>query len=195
MQPTECNFDPASVARGRAIKKWNAVTAALAGGVPAVVLALWNPPSPMTWALSFAGGLLWANAFEYAYHRWLLHWPSSYFGRGHLLHHASVGQSDEPDHVGLGGSPLAVLALFVANGTPLALLALVLHAAFAPGMMIAFAAYFMVVEEVHWRFHLGGWLPGVIARQRAIHLAHHDIPDANYAIFCRIFDRLLHTAR
>ncbi len=160
-----------------------------------MVLALWNPPRPWVLVVSFCAGLVWANAFEYAYHRWLLHWPSSSFGRGHLLHHASVGQPNEPEHVGLGGSPLAVLGLFVANGTPLAALALALHASFAPGMMIAFAAYFIVVEEIHWRFHLGGWLPGVLARERAIHLAHHDVPDANYAIFCPIFDRLLHTSR
>ncbi len=195
MQPAECTIDPTSLERGRAIKRWNAVTAVLAGGVPAVVLALWNPPSLRVWLLSFAAGLVWANAFEYAYHRWLLHWPSSSFGRGHLLHHASVGAPNEPEHVGLGGSPLAVLGLFVVNGTPLAAIALALHAAFAPGMLMAFALYFIIVEEVHWRFHLGGWMPGVLARQRAIHLAHHDVPNANYAIFCPVFDHFFHTAR
>jgi len=187
------NFDSESLAHGQAIKDWNAVTAVLAGGLPAGLLAAWRPPSAGTWVLGFFAGLIYANAFEYSYHRWLLHWPASSFGRGHLRHHASVGMPDEPAHVGLGGSPIAVLIMFVTNGVPMAVLSIFLHARFAPGMLIAFAAYFIITEEVHWRYHIGGWLPASLHAERRHHLAHHDIPNADYAIFVPLFDYVFST--
>jgi hypothetical protein len=57
-------------------------------------------------------------------------------------------------------------------------------------MLIAFAVYFIVVEEVHWRIHLGGWLPALLTSARSYHLAHHDIPNARYNIFLPLFDLL-----
>ncbi|MBV9608759.1 MAG: sterol desaturase family protein [Acidobacteria bacterium] len=187
------SFDSASLAHGRAVKDWNAVTAVLSGCVPAGLLAAWQPPSGAAWLVGLLAGLLYANLFEYAYHRWLLHWPTSSFGRGHLRHHGSVGTPEEPAHVGLGGSPLDVLLMFVTNGVPMIALNLLLHARFAPGMLIAFAMYFIATEEVHWRYHLGGWLPPFLSAEREHHLAHHDIPNADYAIFVPIFDFVFRT--
>jgi len=182
------SFEPASLAQGRSIKHWNAVTALLAGDLPAGLLAAWRPPGVVAWLVGFLAGLLYANLFEYAYHRWLLHWPASSFGRGHLQHHASVGMPEEPAHVGLGGSPLAVVIMFVANGVPIVALNLLLDARLAPGMLVAFAVYFIVTEEVHWRYHIGGWLPSLLRSERQHHLAHHDIPNADFAIFAPVFD-------
>jgi len=61
----------------------------------------------------------------------------------------------------------------------------------APGVFLAFAIYFITVEEVHWRIHLGEWLPPVLGASRAYHLAHHARPDARFNIFLPLWDTLL----
>src|SRR5439155_1651935 len=69
----------------RRVRFWNAVTAAFCGVLPALVLIR---AYPARWRLLLAGfliGLVWSNGFEYAYHRWLLHWPKGTLGKGHLL--------------------------------------------------------------------------------------------------------------
>src|SRR5438128_1578351 len=77
--------------RGRAIKRVNALTAVLCGGLPALGLGILFPTGPWWWLAGFVVGLLWASLFEYAYHRFLLHLPGTFFARRHLQHHASVG--------------------------------------------------------------------------------------------------------
>lgn len=54
--------------------------------------------------------------------------------------------------------------------------------------LVGFTVYFISVEEIHWRIHLGGWLPPGLRRGREYHLAHHDIPDARFNVFLPIFD-------
>ncbi len=61
------------------------------------------------------------------------------------------------------------------------------------GMLAAFAVYFVVLEELHWRIHLGEWLPGFLSPARVYHLAHHDRPDGRYNVFFPLFDWLLGT--
>lgn len=58
--------------------------------------------------IGFIVGLLWANAFEYVYHRFLLHLPKTFLAQRHLEHHASVGKPTEAEHVNFGSSPLWV---------------------------------------------------------------------------------------
>jgi hypothetical protein len=58
-------------------------------------------------------GLLWASGFEYAYHRFLLHLPGTFFAGRHLEHHASVGTLNEAEHVNLGNSPILVVVLLL----------------------------------------------------------------------------------
>lgn len=186
--------DPIALKRGRAINVRNAMVAAVCGCVPSALLAYKQLPPPGMWLLGLAAGLLWANFFEYALHRWLLHWPDSYPGDGHLLHHASVGKPDEPLYVNLGGKPVWVVAMFVVNGVPVVLADRFLGAGVAPGVLIAFSLYFILTEEVHWRFHTGGWLPAVLVKARARHMAHHDRPNRDFSIFLPLFDRLLHTS-
>jgi hypothetical protein len=107
-----------ALSHGHSKKRNNAIAALLSGGVPGVILAFYAPINWQRWLIGLAVGLVWANAFEYAYHRWLLHWPGSTFGKGHLLHHMSLGVPEEPEHVTLGSSPTAVVAMFVINGIP-----------------------------------------------------------------------------
>ena len=183
-----------AIVRGREIKKWNALTAVACGCLPAVIFLLTFHTTPVRWLLGFVFGLIWANWFEYAYHRYLLHWPGTFFAREHLRHHMSVNTPSEAEHLNLGGSPVWVVLLFVINGGPLVTLDWLLHLGFASGLLAAFALYFIVVEEVHWRLHLGEWLPAVCDPARAYHLAHHERPNSKYNIFLPLWDVLLGSA-
>src|SRR5437016_14411214 len=119
----------------RRVRFWNAVTAAFCGVLPALVLMR---AYPARWRLLLAGfliGLVWSNGFEYAYHRWILHWPKGTLGKRHLLHHSTLGTPYEPDHVTFGFSPLAVAMIFVVNGIPAILLNLVFDPFLAVGML------------------------------------------------------------
>ena len=189
LRPT--NITVAAIERGRAIKRINALTAVLSGGLPAVVLGSFFPAGLGRWLAGFVVGLLWASLFEYSYHRFLLHLPGTFFARRHLEHHATVGTATEAEHVNLGGSPVWVVAMFAINGLPVVAVDLPLGLGMSPGMLLAFAVYFITVEEVHWRIHLGEWLPPVLGASRAYHLAHHARPDARFNIFLPLWDTLL----
>jgi sterol desaturase/sphingolipid hydroxylase (fatty acid hydroxylase superfamily) len=147
------------------------------------------------WLIGLAIGLVWGNAFEYAYHRWLLHWPRSSFGKGHMVHHGTVGSPAEPEHVTFGGSPLKVMALFGSNGIPLLILDRWLGFGVSPGIMTGWTIYLIAVEEIHWRIHLRGWLPASLNAAREYHLAHHDIADGRFNVFFPLFDYLFGSIR
>jgi Fatty acid hydroxylase superfamily len=180
--------DPQALARGRARKRWNAVAAILSGALPALILIHDFPIPWEKWVIGFLAGLVWANGFEYLYHRYLLHLPRNFLSLGHLQHHSSVGTPQEPDHVNLGSSPLWVVVLFVINEALVIAFDLPLHLGIAPGMFLGFVAYQVLVEEFHWRIHLGGWLPPGLRWTREYHLAHHDRPDGRFNIFLPLFD-------
>jgi Fatty acid hydroxylase superfamily len=194
MNLAEMNATALAGAKTRKIK--NALTAILCGSVPAAVLGTLFRTSPLHWLVGFGVGLVWANAFEYFYHRYLLHLPSNYLGRLHQLHHASVGTPLEMEHLNLGGTPPLVLAAFVLNGLVITLLAeVLLKLRISPGIFIAFTVYVIAIEEVHWRIHVGGWLPSWLQFGREHHLVHHDRPNGRYNVFLPLFDWLLGTAK
>ncbi|HJT00883.1 MAG TPA: sterol desaturase family protein [Terriglobales bacterium] len=176
------------------LKRNNALTAMLCGAVPALLLALYAPPTPRQWLIGLAIGLVWANAFEYFYHRYLLHHTRGTLGKGHILHHITSGKENEVEHLTFGESPLYVAFLFGSNGSPVALADLIWRFPLAPGILLGFTAYFIAVEEIHWRIHLGGWLPPVLRAAIPYHLDHHDIPEGRYNVFFPLFDLLLGTA-
>ncbi len=178
----------AALAKGLALKHTNALTALLCGAVPGLLFDSWLHASLPRWLLGMAIGLLWANAFEYFYHRYLLHWPKSVFGKGHLLHHMTTGAPDEPEHVTFGSSPLWVAMLFAVNGIPTVLADAWLRVGLAPGILTGWSLYLIAVEEIHWRIHLGGWLPPGLRWVREYHMAHHDIPDGRFNVFFPVFD-------
>jgi len=173
----------------RRVRLWNAVTAVFCGFLPGLILI--RPYSAQRLVAGFLLGLVWSNGFEYVYHRWILHWPKGELGKGHLLHHATLGTPYEPEHVTFGSSPFAVALIFIVNGIPVILLDRAFHLRIAAGMLIGFAVYFIITEEVHWRIHLGGWLPPGFSAARNYHLAHHDRPDARFNVFLPLFDLLM----
>jgi hypothetical protein len=183
-----------ALAHGRAKKRNNAVAAVFSGIIPAVTLALYAPPTWQRVVVGILIGLVWGNAFEYAYHRWMLHWPGSSFGKGHLMHHSTLGFAEEAEHVTLGDSPRSVVALFLINGIPLIVVDLALHIGISPGVFFGWAAYLIFMEEIHWRVHLDPNLPSFLRFAQSYHLAHHDIPNARYNVFIPIFDIVLGTS-
>ena len=144
--------------------------------------------------ISFAAGLVWANFFEYAYHRFLLHLPGTSLARKHLEHHMTVGAPTEAENVNLGSAPIWVALLFSVNGIPVVLADLLLGYRSAPGALVAFTTYFIVTEELHWRIHLGEALPPGFGAAKRYHLAHHTRPSARFNIFLPLWDWLLGTS-
>ena len=175
-------------------KRNNAIVAIFCGGLPAGILSFYLPFSWGRWLLGFVVGIVWGNAFEYAYHRWLLHRPRSDFARGHLAHHSNVGTPEEPEHVTLGKSPLHVFLLFFLNGIVLLPIDLFFGLSISAGVFVGWAVYLITAEEIHWRIHLEGWLPPGLRSARLYHMRHHDIPNTRYNVFLPIFDWLLGTS-
>lgn len=180
---------------GRAKKRNNAIVALLSGALPGAILAFYFPFDWERWILGLIIGLVWGNAFEYAYHRWLLHRPRSPLGKGHLEHHAHVGMPDEAEHVSLGKSPPHIAILFASNGSVVILIDLLLGLGITPGIFVGWTAYLITAEEIHWRIHMNRWLPPGLRFARAYHMAHHDIPNTRYNVFLPLFDLLLGNTR
>jgi fatty acid hydroxylase family protein len=182
-------------ARGIRKKRNNAITALASGGVPAAILALLFPVHFTACVVGFFVGALWANLFEYVYHRFVLHVPINYLMERHLQHHATLDTPHEAEHLNFGESPLYVIGLFVVNAAPVAFVDWRFHFGCAPGVLIAFSLYFIATEEIHWRIHLGGWLPPGLERARKFHMSHHRRPQSRFAVFMPLFDWLLGTTR
>ncbi len=157
--PTSTEVREIAFRHGQVKKRNNAIVAVLSGALPGVTLTFYFPSNWERWLLGLVIGLLWGNAFEYAYHRWLLHRPRSPLGKGHLEHHAHVGTPEEPEHVSLGKSPLHIAVLFASNGIVVILIDLLLGLWITPGIFVGWTVYLITAEEIHWRIHLNGWLP------------------------------------
>lgn len=181
------------IARARRAKRLNALAAVLSGGLPALILSLNSHSTPGEFLLGFLIGLIWANGFEYAYHRFLLHLPNSFLARRHREHHLAAGTPFDIEHLNFVESPPWVLLMFVTNGVLAVAADLLFGLGLVPGTLIAFAAYYLAAEEMHWRIHLGGWLPPGLRALREYHLAHHDRPDARFNVFLPLFDWLFGT--
>jgi len=79
--PTSTELREIAFRHGQAKKRNNAIVAVLSGALPGVILTFYLPSNWERWLLGLVIGLLWGNAFEYAYHRWLLHRPRSPLGK------------------------------------------------------------------------------------------------------------------
>jgi hypothetical protein len=187
----------AEIARAHRVKRRNAITALLSGSIlVAVVLELVHFDSreldPLRLVLGFLAGVLYANGFEYVLHRFLLHWGEGFLVQRHGLHHDTAGAAEEPRYVNFATSPWVVVLVFVLNGLPVFALEFFLRTGFAVGIFAGFTLYFIAYEEIHWRFHLGGWLPGWLRSARNHHMLHHGGFEGRYNVFLPIFDWIFH---
>ena len=183
-----------AIARSTRLKRLNALTATLAGALPALIMGRAFPGGPERYAIGFLVGCVWSNAFEYFYHRSLLHRSASLLARHHMEHHAATGTPAETEHLNFGESPLWVALLFLGNEIVIILADLLLRLRIAPGVLVAFGLYFVVLEEIHWRVHLDGWLPRGLHFAKSYHLQHHDRPDSRFNVFLPLFDWVCGTA-
>lgn len=190
----DAGLQAASIARGRVIKHDNFLAAVACGVLPAIALYVVFPARPLNLLISFVAGFIWANYFEYAYHRYLLHLPGTTLARKHLEHHSTVGAFNEAENVNLGSAPVWVALLFAINGVPVILADLIFGFHSAPGVLVAFTVYFLLTEELHWRIHLGEPLPPGLESMRRYHLAHHLRPNVKFNIFLPLWDLLFGTA-
>src|SRR5271157_2978526 len=139
--------------RGRLMKRINATVSALFV-LPALAIIFHWHPSLLNWLISFPLALLWANWFEYAYHRWADHTPGLYFEKKHRRHHAAPYNED---HHNLGDNPLTTIGMFAFNWLPVLFVDMWLKIGFSAPVLLAFVLYVIVMEEAHWRIHAGGW--------------------------------------
>jgi hypothetical protein len=173
---------------GRTIKKRNAAIS-LCILLPALLIALHFHPSPLTWLLGILGGALWANWFEYAYHRWLDHTPGQFFEKKHRVHHA---EPENDGHVNFGENIFWTFMVYFINGLPVVLTDFLwLRSGFSAAVLAAFVGYVLLTEEIHWRVHMGGWIPFNIGA--AHHRMHHKRPLTRFNVFLPLFDWLLGT--
>ncbi len=194
--PSPIELTRNAVQHGRDKKRNNAIAAILCGAVPAVVLGLrYSSHSWSSWLIGLIVGLIWGNAFEYAYHRWLLHESRSSHAASHREHHVQIGTPEQAEYVALITSPVNIALLFLINGLPAVLIAfLVGLRQLPPGIFVGWAVYVITTEEVHWRIHMDEWLPPGLGFARAYHMSHHDRPNSRYNVFLPIFDCLFGNA-
>ena len=178
------------ISRSLAIKRRNALTALATGGALAVFAAGTYGFGPHG-AGAFYGvlaGLLYANLFEYVLHRYLLHWGSGFLAGRHALHHNSAGTPEEPRYVNFATSPWVVVLLFASNALPVFAVEQLFHLGAAPGMLAGFTVYYILYEEIHWRMHLGGWLPRWMQTASHHHMLHHGGFEGRYNVFLPLCD-------
>lgn len=194
MEPTT-EIRAREIARGAAVKRRNAFTAILTGAALAILDARlfgFGVPrfAPIAFALGVFAGLVYANAFEYVLHRFLLHRGKGFPVERHALHHDSAGAPDEARYVNFATNPFHVALVFLANAPSVFAIELLFHSGIGPGMFAGFTAYYVLYEEIHWRIHFGGWLPKWMQFARRHHMLHHGGFAGRYNVFLPIFDWL-----
>ena len=190
--PTPMEVLETAIRHGLSKKRTNALAAVVCGALPATIMVFQFHPDWQVWVIGLALGLVWGNAFEYAYHRFLLHRPRTQHGAAHQEHHAQIGTPTEAEFVALISSPLNIVLLFVINGIPAFLISFLLgQLGILCGIFIGWSVYLILCEEIHWRIHMNGWLPPGLHFARTYHMSHHDIPNSRYNVFLPLFDLLL----
>lgn len=190
MLPTTIEVEQIAVRHGWDKKRKNAIAAVLCGVLPAAALTFHSSSFAWrAWLIGLIVGLIWGNAFEYVYHRWLLHRYGNPLGAEHREHHAQIGTAQQAEHVALISSPINVALLFLVNGVPAFLIAFLSGLrGILPGVFLGWTIYLIAAEEIHWRIHMKGRLPPGLRFARAYHMSHHARPKSRYNVFLPLFD-------
>lgn len=157
----------------------------------AVGVALISGPL-YTWRHWIAGvfaGLLYANVFEYLFHRFLLHSANDLFAPLHARHHQTWGEDSEGLHVTFGDSPDSVVLLLCLNAIPFMLLEWLAGPGLGAGVVLGLVAYWIAMEQIHWRCHMGD-LPKFLEPCRRHHSKHHE-GRGSYNLFLPLCDWLV----
>src|ERR1700686_5195929 len=181
----------AAYAQGLKIKRNNLIAAALSGSALLFLSVKFFPHSMISMGAFLAGmiaGFLYANGFEYCLHRFLLHAGRGVFSQAHMVHHATLQAPDAARYVNFSSNPWGVVALFFANSVPFLILQWMTHMGWIAGVFPGFALYYMAFEEIHWRTHMGGWLPQWLRAAAKHHMLHHARGTDRFNVFLPILD-------
>jgi hypothetical protein len=186
--PSESEVRAETRAQGLGTKRNNLLAALLSGGFLVWISLRFFPHSIPGIPLGFLGGLLYANAFEYCLHRFVLHAGHGFFCKQHMLHHDTWKAPEAARYVNFSRHPLGVVAVFAANAVPFLLGQWMFRNGWAAGVFAGFTVYYIAFEEIHWRSHMGGWLPKSLRFAARHHLLHHAHETGEYNVFLPIFD-------
>jgi len=177
-------------AQGLRIKRKNLLAAASSGAIMTGI-SLWFFQHSMPGIFGgFVLGFFYANGFEYCLHRFILHGPRGFFREQHIVHHATLNSPEAARYVNFSSNPWGVVALFFANGAPFLFLQWIFRDGWTAGVFVGFAIYYVAFEEIHWRMHMGGWLPKWLRPAARHHLLHHAQDSDRFNVFLPIFDWL-----
>ena len=184
-------------AQGVRIKRNNLIAAFLSGSVLLLISLKYFPHSAIStggFLFGMVAGLLYANGFEYCLHRFVLHAGHGIFSEQHMVHHTTWQSPDAARYVNFSSNPWGVVALFCANAVPFLILQWFFPMGWIAGVFASFALYYMAFEEIHWRTHMGGWLPQWLRPAARHHLLHHARDTDRFNVFLPIFDWVVHLA-
>lgn len=185
----------AACAQGLARKRRNHLAALLSGSALALLSRKLFPFTFGEFSIGLLVGLFYANGFEYAFHRMVLHWHRGFFAQQHLRHHSTWRAPDEARYVNFARTPWAVVTLFMVNAIPVGLAEWVFRLGWAAGMFVIFTLYYIAFEEIHWRTHVSGWLPPWLRFAARHHLLHHAGAEERFNVFLPVFDWLFGTGK
>jgi Fatty acid hydroxylase superfamily len=187
---SESDIRAATKAQGLRIKRNNFLAAVLSGSVLVWISVQLFPHSISGILGGFVLGFFYANAFEYCLHRFILHAGRGFFCQQHMVHHETLNSPEVARYVNFSRNPWGVVALFFANAAPFFLLQWIFRDGWTAGVFASFAIYYVAFEEIHWRSHMGGWLPKWLRPAARHHLLHHAQDTGRFNVFLPIFDWL-----
>jgi fatty acid hydroxylase family protein len=177
-------------AQGLRTKRNNLIAAFLSGLALVLVSSKFVLPSRIGFLFGLLAGFVYANGFEYCLHRFLLHRGRGFFSQQHMVHHSTLKSPDAARYVNFSRSAWGVVGLFCANALPFLILQRIFHTGWVAGVFVSFALYYIAFEEIHWRTHMGGWLPAWIQPAAKHHLRHHADDTGRFNVFLPMFDWL-----
>lgn len=175
-------------AQGLRIKRNNLLAALLSGAVLVWISLRFSPHSITGILAGFVLGFFYANGFEYCLHRFVLHSGRGFFGQQHMVHHTTLSSPEAARYVNFSSNPWGVVALFAANAAPFLFLTRIFGNGWTAGVFASFAIYYIAFEEIHWRTHMGGWLPKWLRPAARHHMLHHARDTGRFNVFLPIFD-------
>jgi hypothetical protein len=178
-------------AQGLRIKRNNLLAALWSGSFLVWISLGFFPHSTVGILAGFAAGFVYANGFEYCLHRFVLHAGHGVFGQQHMVHHTTLNSPEAARYVNFSSNPWGVVALFFANSVPFLFLQWIFRNGWTAGVFASFTVYYAAFEEIHWRTHMGGWLPNWLRPAARHHMIHHVRDTGRFNVFLPIFDWLV----
>ncbi|SRR6266851_2561137 len=185
---SESDIRAGTKAQGLRIKRNNLLAAVLSGSVLVWISIRFFPHSIAAILGGFVLGFFYANGFEYCLHRFLLHAGRGVFCQQHMVHHTTLNSPEAARYVNFSSNPFGVVALFFANAAPFLFLQWIFRESWTAGVFASFTIYYIAFEEIHWRSHMGGWLPKWLRPAARHHLLHHARDTGRFNVFLPLCD-------